>query len=113
MMEYKGYHADISYSDDDNIFVGQVIGINDVLCFHGSSIEELKQMFHQSIDNYLDMCKEIGKQPEKEYKGCFQVRIPAQLHKDAALYAEQKHMSLNMFVKNAIEHECNKVAIES
>ena len=66
MMEYKGFHADIKYSDDDKLFVGEVIGLKDTLAFHGSSVLELERMFHQSIDNYLDMCREFGKTPEKE-----------------------------------------------
>ena len=85
MMEYKGYHASIRYSDEDKLFVGEVIGINDSLGFHGSSVDELEQMFHQSIDNYLDMCAEFGKAPDKEYKGQFNVRIPSNLHRSVVL----------------------------
>ena len=59
MKEYKGYHADIRYSDEDNLFVGEVFGINDMLGFHGSSVEELENMFHQSVDNYLQMCQDV------------------------------------------------------
>lgn len=49
MMEYKGYHAAIQYSDEDNLFIGEVFGINDALAFHGSSVQELESMFHQAI----------------------------------------------------------------
>jgi predicted HicB family RNase H-like nuclease len=38
-----------------------VFGINDTLAFHGSSVQELESMFHQSVDNYLEMCREFGK----------------------------------------------------
>lgn len=69
MMEYKGYHADVKYSDEDKLFIGEVIGLNDTLAFHGSSVSELEAMFHQSVDNYLEMCQEFGKKPEKEYRG--------------------------------------------
>ena len=65
MMEYKGYHADIKYSDEDRMFVGEVFGIHDFLGFHGSSIYELEKMFHQSIDNYLAMCREMNRNPDK------------------------------------------------
>ena len=62
-MEYRGYHAYVRYSEEDRLFVGEVIGINDTLGFHGSTVDELEQMFHQSIDNYLAMCEEFGKKP--------------------------------------------------
>ncbi len=111
MMEYKGYHADIRYSDEDHLFVGEVFGINDTLGFHGSSIEELEEMFHQSIDNYLQMCEELGRKPDKEYKGQFNVRIPSELHRSAAMYAKQRNISLNDFVVTAIRNECVKSAL--
>ena len=51
----------VQYSDEDNLFIGEVFGINDTLAFHGSSVQELESMFHQSVDNYLEMCREFGK----------------------------------------------------
>ena len=105
-MEYKGYHAHISYSDEDKLFVGEVIGINDSLGFHGSTVDELEKMFHQSIDNYLDMCAAFGKVPDKEYKGQFNVRIPSTLHRSAVICAKQRNISLNEFVTKAIQDEC-------
>lgn len=105
-MEYKGYHAEIRYSDEDRMFVGEVIGLNDFLGFHGQSVDELENMFHQSVDNYLQMCAELGKEPDKEYRGQFNVRIPPVLHKSAVMHARRRGISLNEFVKKAIEDEC-------
>jgi len=113
MMEYKGYHAEIKYSDEDRLFVGQVVGVSDTLAFHGASVSELEQMFHQSIDNYLELCREFGKVPEREYKGKFNVRIPAALHRTAVLCAKQREMSLNDFVTRALEAACAKLTVEA
>lgn len=66
MLEYKGYHASVEYDADDGIFVGEVFGIADSLNFHGTSVEELRRMFEQSIDNYLDLCQKTGKKPSKK-----------------------------------------------
>lgn len=95
MLEYKGYHAVIRYDADDDLFVGEVFGITDSLNFHGTSIEELKKMFAQSIDNYLELCKKINKNPDKEFKGSFNIRISPQLHKNAALAAAEQDITLN------------------
>ncbi|MBS5368949.1 MAG: type II toxin-antitoxin system HicB family antitoxin [Coprobacillus cateniformis] len=103
MLEYKGYHATITYDADDELFIGEVFGINDSLSFHGSSILELKTMFKQSIDNYLELCQTIGKEPEKEFKGTFNVRISPELHKQIATLAAQKNISLNQCVSNALK----------
>lgn len=102
MLEYNGYHATITYDADDELFIGEVFGITDSLNFHGSSIEELKKMFAQSIDNYLDLCKQIGKEPEKEFKGSFNVRIPSELHKKISMLAAQQKITLNQYVVNAL-----------
>ena len=103
MLEYKGYHAIIEYDADDNIFVGEVFGITDSLNFHGSSVDELTQMFHQSIDNYLAMCEETGKKPDKEYKGSFNIRIPSALHKQISIHAAEEGLTLNQYVMRALE----------
>ena len=109
MLEYKGYHATIEFDADDNIFVGEVFGITDSLNFHGASVSELKKMFKQCIDNYLDLCKQIGKNPDKEYKGSFNVRIPPEMHKKAALEATRQRITLNQYVVRAIEQSFEHV----
>lgn len=58
-INYKGYTADVSYEPEDKIYVGEIRGISDSLNFHGRSILEVNTMFHQSIENYLDLCKQI------------------------------------------------------
>ena len=101
-MTYKGYHAKIEFDSEDCIFVGKVSGLSDSLNFHGTSVEELKQMFHQSVDNYLELCKEIGKSPDKEYSGSFNVRIPSDLHRQAAEAALLKGETINSIMKDAL-----------
>ena len=103
MMEYKGYHAQIDYDSDDELFVGRVFGIVDSLFFHGTSVAELEKMFHQSIDNYLQMCAETGKMPDKEFKGSFNIRIPPELHRGISMQAAQEGVSLNQYVLRALE----------
>ena len=104
MMEYNGYHAQIEYDAEDELFVGKVYGIADSLNFHGTSVSELEEMFHQSIDNYLAMCAEVGKTPEKEFKGSFNVRISPELHREISLHAAEEGITLNQYVLKALEN---------
>ena len=104
MMEYKGYHAQIEYDSEDELFVGKVYGIVDSLNFHGTSVTELEDMFHRSIDNYLQMCAEVGKKPDKEFKGSFNVRISPELHRGISIQAAQEGLSLNQYVFRALEN---------
>ncbi len=64
-MIYKNYEAQITYSEEDEIFFGQVVNIkHDMIVFDGASVEELKQSFHAVIDEYLQDCKDTGKKPD-------------------------------------------------
>jgi predicted HicB family RNase H-like nuclease len=65
MMQYKGYKAKIEYDDEDCLFFGHVININDIIVFDGLSVEELEQTFHQVIDEYIADCQTLNKEPEK------------------------------------------------
>ena len=103
IMEYNGYHAKIEFDDKDNIFVGTVIGLNDILGFHGISVEELKTSFKNCIDNYLKWCAEEGKQPEKEFRGVFNIRISPESHREAALEAAKDGVTMNQFVADSID----------
>lgn len=103
MMEYRGYHAKIEFSAEDECFIGRVFGVSDVLAFDGENVEELQAAFHTCIDEYLEMCQEIGKEPNKEFKGSFNIRIPAELHKSAAMYAAEKSVSLNQVIAQSVE----------
>lgn len=105
LMEYKGYHAKIEFDQEDQIFVGQVLGINDSLFFHGTSVSELSESFHNCVDNYIDYCAEVGKEPEKEFKGCFNVRLKPEQHKRIALLAASEGITINQFVSRAIDDE--------
>ena len=97
------YKASISFDEEDKIFVGEVFGIADSLNFHGRSIDELEEAFHDSIENYLEICKKIGKNPQKEFSGTFNVRTTPALHEQAAEYAADNGITLNQTISRALE----------
>ncbi len=103
-LKYKDYLATINFSPEDEVFYGNIFGINDVVTFEGTSVQEVKDAFYEAVDDYLVTCKELKKTPEKSYKGSFNVRLPVTLHKEAALVAAQKSITLNEFVKAAISY---------
>jgi len=103
-MSYKDYHGSIEFSDEDNLFFGKIIGINDLILFDGDNVEGLRTAFHEAVDNYLEICADIGKNPEKAYKGTFNVRIAPELHKDLAIYSAAHGKTLNSTVEEAIHN---------
>lgn len=103
VLEYKKYYAIIQFSAEDDVFYGRIVGINDSISFEGTSVGGLKKAFREAVDDYLETCGQLGKEPEKSYKGSFNVRIPSELHRQAARVAAVKNMSLNDFVRYAID----------
>jgi len=101
-LEYKGYIGNVSYNPDDEVFYGKVFGINDLVTFEAETAKGLKIAFIEAVDDYLETCAEVGKDPDKVFKGVFNVRIPSSLHKDAATIALKNQLTLNDFVGKAI-----------
>ena len=83
-------------------FDGVIEGINDYVDFQTSNIADVEKEFHCAVDDYLIFCSEVGKEPEKEYKGTFNVRIKPELHKKLAFKALEDGDSLNKAVEKAI-----------
>lgn len=101
-IQYNGYIGSVNYDDDDAIFYGKLEFINDSVLFEGSTVEELKSMFHQAVDEYLETCQRMGKEPQKPFKGIFNVRVKPELHQKAAMLAISKGIALNQVVAEAL-----------
>ena len=102
ILEYKNFSGTVSYSSVDSILFGSVIGINGLVSYEGDSIESLKKDFEEAVDDYLEMCKETGIEPEKNYRGSFNVRVSPSLHKSLAVFSASHNQTLNTTVEEAI-----------
>ena len=102
-MEYKGYVGSVEFSEEDALFYGKVLGIRALISYEGTNAPELVADFHGAVDDYLELCAQSGTEPEKAYKGSFNVRISPELHKQAVIAAMSHNMSLNSFVETSIQ----------
>ncbi len=102
-MEYKGYVGSVEFSEEDALFYGKVLGIRALISYEGTNASELVADFHGAVDDYLELCAQSGTEPEKAYKGSFNVRISPELHKQAVIAAMSHNMSLNSFVETSIQ----------
>ncbi len=98
IMNYKGYRAVISYSSEDECLVGHIVGIRDIVGFHGESVKEVYDAFREAVDFYLESCARMGAEPEKPYSGHITLRIPPELHAKLALQAQLSGSSLNKWL---------------
>ena len=101
-MEYKNYVGSVEFSEEDSLFFGRVLGIRALVSYEGENARDLVEDFHGAVDDYLALCEAEGTEPEKAYKGSFNVRISPELHKAAVIAALRDQISLNSFVENAI-----------
>lgn len=102
-MEYKGYIGSVEFSEEDALFYGKVQGIRSLISYEGTNASELISDFHGAVDDYLMLCKERCIEPEKAFKGSFNVRITPELHKQAVIAATAQNISLNSFVEESIQ----------
>ncbi|MBO1926669.1 type II toxin-antitoxin system HicB family antitoxin [Thiomicrorhabdus sp. 6S2-11] len=102
ILEIDGYKAHIDYDPDIELFRGEFIGLNGGADFYASDIEGLKTEARQSLTAFLDMCKEKGIEPKKQYSGRFNVRIASDLHERIAAVAVAENKSLNQLIEESL-----------
>lgn len=102
ILNYKGYEASIKYSAEDEGLVGQLLHINDVITFFGKNHNEILVEFHEAVNSYLAFCKERGVEPNKPYKGSFNIRTSPEVHQSLAKKALKLGLTLNECVNQAL-----------
>ena len=108
MLKYKSYVAKVEFDPDDELFVGHIAGINDIVGFHANTVEGLKAAFREAVDDYLGTCARVGKKPEKPYSGRVMFRIDPGVHAGAALAAELSGKSLNQWAEDALREAAQR-----
>ena len=103
VMTYKNYHARVEYDGDDDVFVGRLAGIADVVGFHAGDVQGLKAAFHEAVDDYLATCKRLERPPGKPYSGKLMFRVAPEVHAQAALAAQLAGKSLNQWAEEALQ----------
>ncbi len=105
IISYKNFIGSAHFSSKDEVFYGRIEGIQDLVTFEGSSVKALKKSFHEAVDDYLDLCISLKKDPYKSFKGSFNVRIKPELHSKLFGKAIMTGKTLNQLVQEAIEKE--------
>lgn len=104
MIEYQGYFGSVNFSDEDEVFFGKVEFIRSLISYEGTDVQSLKSAFYEAVDEYLSDCAENEIEPEHPFKGSFNIRPGTQLHRQAAITAQQRGINLNALVTEALEH---------
>jgi predicted HicB family RNase H-like nuclease len=103
MLKYKNYFGSIHYNSEDRVFFGKIEFIRALVSYEGRDADTLVSSFEDAVDDYLANCKEQGVEPEKPFKGSFNVRVAPELHQKIAIAASQHGVSLNRFIAEALD----------
>lgn len=102
LMEIDGYRAVIAFDPETNLFRGDFIDLNGGADFYASDVESLRREGRTSLKVFLDMCREDGVEPRKNFSGKLMVRLPADLHQKAAASAASEGKSLNAWLADLV-----------
>ncbi|NJN54591.1 MAG: type II toxin-antitoxin system HicB family antitoxin [Anaerolineae bacterium] len=109
-MSYQNYSAKVEYDPTDKIFVGHIVGIRDIVGFHGSTVAELEEAFHEAVHHYLEVCEKIGQPPQRSYSGKLTLRIPPEVHMAVATAAEINSKSINQWAVDVLKQAASSEA---
>lgn len=101
-MTYRGYTASLEFDPDDNILIGRVLDIDDIVSFHGESVAAFKAAFHEAVDDYVAVCEKMGQPPEKPASGRLMLRVDPVVHAAALKAAAHAGQSLNRWAERAL-----------
>jgi predicted HicB family RNase H-like nuclease len=104
-LKYKGFIGSVHFAAEDRVFYGKVEGVNDLITFEGSTVDDLEKGFKYMVDEHIKDCKKNNTPVEKSYKGNLNIRLSPELHKKAAHNASIRGISLNQYINDAIKNE--------
>jgi predicted HicB family RNase H-like nuclease len=102
LMTIDDFHAKIEYDADLDLFRGEILGLSGGADFYGRNPKELRAEFKKSLEVFLQVCREKGIEPRRQFSGKFNLRISPILHERLALAAEAEGKSINAVAQEAL-----------
>ena len=65
VLKYKGFTGSVHFSANDRAFFGKVEGVNALITFEGSTVDELKEGFQYVVDRHIESRSERNLQVER------------------------------------------------
>jgi len=103
LMTVDGYRAKIEYDEEIDLFRGEILGLSGGADFYGKNPKELRTEFRKSLHVFLEVCKEKGLEPRRQFSGKFNLRIPPELHERLAIEAQAQGKSINSLAQEALQ----------
>jgi predicted HicB family RNase H-like nuclease len=105
-LHYKDYQGSVSF--EDGRLVIQILHIEDSISAACNLASEAQATFENLVDDYIETCRAVGKEPAKPFRGTFNVRIGPDLHRRAAIAAADAGETLNAWVAGAAQQRLRR-----
>ena len=118
LLRYKGYEGSAEVDMTHGVCRGKLLFVNDLVTYEAESPKALETEFRRAVDDYVETCKALGREPKKPLKGLFNVRVPPAMHEAAVRRGVTSGASLNEVVIQALavylgapQHVTNNVTV--
>ena len=101
-IQYKNYTCLVTYYNVNDCLTGRVLGMSQIPNVSGQTLAEIKEEFHQAVDEYLLSCENAGKKPAQAFTGNYTIRTSPAIHEALALYAAQQEVKLANVIQQAL-----------
>ncbi len=102
LLQYKGYEGTAELDMIRRVCRGRILFIDDLVTYEAKTPARLQKEFEVAVDDYIDTCAQVGKEPQRPFRGLFNVRVTPALHRAAALRAARDGVALNEVVVRAL-----------
>lgn len=103
LLKYKGYEGTADIDHEDDVCFGKILFIDDLVTYKAATPKQLRAEFEAAVDDYIETCRELGREPKRPFNGQFNVRISPDQHKALARCAQVEKVSLNAVVARALD----------
>jgi len=103
VLKYKDYEGTAELDMERKVCRGKILFIDDLVTYEADTPVKLQHEFEAAVDDYIETCSSLGREPQKPLRGQFNVRIPPAMHKDAVLRALTDKVKLNDVVVRALD----------
>jgi predicted HicB family RNase H-like nuclease len=102
LLDIEGHKAVVAYDPDLEMFRGEFIALSGGADFYAADVAGLKAEGQISLRVYLEVCKERGIEPYRDFSGKLNLRLDPKVHEAAVAAAAAEKLSLNEWISEKV-----------
>lgn len=102
ILKYQNYIAKVELQENGYLF-GRVVNMKDQITFQTSDSTMLMEEFKNSVDDYLEFCKEEGDDPEKPFSGEIRYKTVPERHRQLSDWTYEEDRTMSEIMDDALD----------